>query len=65
MIIKVKIKNKTKKFKTEKDTIEELLKEMGIITESVLVKRNGLFVPVEEKLRDKDDIEVIEIISRG
>lgn len=46
-------------------TIEDFLKKQKICTESVLVRRNGVFVPVEEKLKEGDEIEVLRITSSG
>lgn len=65
MQITLKLNCKTKKTKSEEKTIEELLKKHGINTESVLVKRNGKFVPIEDRLKDKDEIEIINIVSSG
>ncbi len=65
MEVTLKVHGKPRKTKTEKKTIEELLKKRGVCTESVLVKRNEKFVPVEDKLREGDVLEIIEIVSRG
>ena len=65
MLVSLKMPEKTKKVKTSKKTIEELLKENSVCVEAVLVKRNGKFVPVEDGLKEGDSIEVIEIVSRG
>ena len=46
-------------------TIKEALDLMNIPSESVVVKRNNEVVMDEEKVHDKDLIEVIRIIYGG
>jgi len=65
MQIKLKSYGKTKSVKTDKKTIESLLKGENINTESFLVKKNGRFVPAEDSLKDGDEIELINIVSSG
>ena len=65
MQITLKLDGKSRKLKTSEKIIEGLLKENGVCTESVLVKRNKKFVPAEYKMKGGDVIELIEIISRG
>ncbi len=65
MQVKVKIQEKIEKFEFSGETTEDLLKKMNINTESVLIKRNGKFVPVEDKIKNMDEIEVINIVSSG
>lgn len=64
MLVSLKDYGKVSKIEAS-GTIEDLLKGRGICTESVLVRRNGLFVPVEDRLRDGDEIEVMRITSSG
>ncbi|MCK4634998.1 MAG: MoaD/ThiS family protein [Candidatus Aenigmarchaeota archaeon] len=65
MQVKVKIQEKIEKVEFNGETTEDLLKKMNINTESVLIKRNGKFVPVEDKIKNMDEIEVINIVSSG
>lgn len=65
MQVKVKIQEKIEKVEFNGEIIEDLLKKMNINTESVLIKRNGKFVPVEDKIKNMDEIEVINIVSSG
>ena len=65
MRITFKFEGKPKKIETDSNTIEDMIKNMNICTESVLVKRNGKFVPAEEKLNEDDEIELINIVSSG
>ncbi|HDI02701.1 MAG TPA: MoaD/ThiS family protein [Candidatus Aenigmarchaeota archaeon] len=65
MQVKLKFSSRIKKVSAEVKTIEELLKKLKINTESVLVKRNGRFVPIEDEIKNGDEIEVIEITSSG
>lgn len=45
--------------------IMELLEMFDFNSEEVVVKRNGMIVPEEEKLKDGDEIEVIPVVSGG
>ncbi len=65
MQVTLKFSSRIKKVSAEVKTIEELLKKLKINTESVLVKRNGRFVPIEDEIKNGDEIEVIEITSSG
>lgn len=65
MQITLKTGGKTEKMETKAKCVEHLLKEIGINTESVLVKNNGRFVPAEDEIRTGDFIEVIKITSSG
>ena len=65
MQVTLKLNNRTKKIQTKEKAIEELLKRLKINTESVLVKKNGRFVPVEDKMKNGDILEIIEITSSG
>ncbi|UCG95023.1 MAG: DUF348 domain-containing protein [archaeon] len=65
MQITLKLDGKAKKIKSKAKTIEELLKERGVCTESVLVRKNSKFVPAEDKIKEKDEIEIIKITSSG
>ena len=65
MQVTLKFSSRIKKVSAEVKTIEELLKKLKINTESVLVKRNGGFVPIEDEIKNGDEIEVIEITSSG
>ena len=49
----------------EGSTIEDALKKLGINTETVIVKRNSYITPIEEKVRDNDRIEIINVVSGG
>ncbi|MCD6367853.1 MAG: MoaD/ThiS family protein [Candidatus Aenigmarchaeota archaeon] len=66
MKVKVVFEDKVNEVEIKgESTIEDLLKQMGINTESVLVKRNGFFVPVENDLNDGDYIEILSVVSNG
>ena len=65
MQITLKLDGKSDKVRTSKKTIKDLLKEKDICRESVLVKKNGEFVPAEDKIKEKDEIQVIRITSSG
>ena len=46
-------------------TIKDLLKKMVINPVTVIVSKNNDVVLEDEKLKDKDDIKVISVISGG
>ena len=46
-------------------TIKDLLKKMEINPVTVIVSRNNDVVLEDEKLKDKDDIKIISVISGG
>lgn len=56
-----------KEIKTLKNnlTIKKLLDEIEKPIETVVIKRNGQIVMEEEKIREGDEIEVIQIIYGG
>lgn len=49
----------------ENATVKMLLQEMKVNPETVLVGRKGEIIPEEERLRHKDAIELIRVISGG
>lgn len=46
-------------------TIKELLKKLGIPSETVVVKKNEAIVIEEELIREGDTLEVIKVIFGG
>ena len=44
---------------------EELLKKMKINSETVLISKNREILSEKEKLKDKDKIKILKIISGG
>ncbi len=46
-------------------TLKDILKQKGINTETVLVKLNNTIATLEEKPKDKDKLEILDIISGG
>jgi len=46
-------------------TIKDLLKKMVINPVTVIVSKNNDVVLEDEKLKDKDDIKIISVISGG
>ena len=46
-------------------TIKDLLKKMEINPVTVIVSKNNDVVLEDEKLKDKDDIKIISVISGG
>ncbi len=45
--------------------IEDVLRKAGINPVTVLVKKNESLVPVEEKVKDGDVLELIPVVSGG
>ena len=54
-----------RKTRTRESTIEGLLRELRINSETVIVEKNGKIVPVQESLKDGDSIRIMKIISGG
>lgn len=66
MIVKFKDSTNEEKIELKKGkTIEDLLKRKKINTETVITKINGDIVPVEDKLKDGDVLEIIRFVSSG
>jgi len=66
MLLEITSKGKTEKIHLEETaTVKDLLKLKDINTETVLVKVNNTIVTLDEKLKTKDKIELMHIVSRG
>ena len=66
MSIELLRKTKKKTIKYEKGmTVKDILINQKINTETVLVKLNGTIATLDEKLKDKDKLEILDIISGG
>ncbi|MFH0889623.1 MAG: sulfur carrier protein ThiS [Candidatus Aenigmatarchaeota archaeon] len=65
MKIEVVWSGTTKKVETKSRTIESLLKELGINSETVIVSVNGEIVPESQKIRKNDRIEILKVVSGG
>lgn len=48
-----------------KPSVRDALKELGINPETVIVKRKSEILLEEEPLEERDEIEVIRIVSGG
>jgi sulfur carrier protein len=57
-------KRETKELESEK-TIQELLNEMDISSETLVIKKNGEIVEEETKIENGDEIQLIQIIYGG
>ena len=66
MSIELLRKTKKKTVKYEKGmTVKDILINQKINTETVLVKLNKSIATLDEKLKDKDKLEILDIISGG
>jgi len=54
-----------REFVGEATNIEDVLKALGINTESIIARRGDIVLPVEDKVNDGDEIELIRIFSGG
>jgi len=45
--------------------VDDLLKELEVNSEEVIIVRNGTLVTTDEKLDDKDKIEILSVVSGG
>ena len=58
--------NKNKTIELEKDSsLENLLEKLGINPVTVIVSRNNNLIQEDEKLRDKDELKILSVISGG
>ena len=55
----------TRKVKTRSSIVFEAVQEAGVNPLEVLIKVNGEFVPDIAKIRKGDNVELLEITSRG
>ena len=46
-------------------TVKDIINNQKINTETVLVKLNGTIATLDEKIKDKDKLEILDIISGG
>ena len=46
-------------------TVAQALEKVGIGRETVVVRRSGVIIPLEEKLKPGDRLEAIRIVSGG
>jgi sulfur carrier protein len=46
-------------------TVEQLLRQLDVVPESVLVIRNDTLVTRDERLRDDDVVEIRPVVSGG
>ena len=65
IIIRNEKDNATEKISFSGSTVEELLHHLKINPETVLVVRNSEVIIENEALNDKDDIEILSVISGG
>ncbi|NOR85917.1 hypothetical protein GQ473_07435 [archaeon] len=66
MSIELLRKGKKKQLAYKKEiTLKELLNTQKINTETVLVKLNGTIATLDEKIKDQDKLEILDIISGG
>ncbi len=56
--------NRTKKIKF-KGTAEELLKKLEINPAAVLVIRDKELITLDEKIKEKDKIKIVSVVSGG
>ncbi len=54
-----------KALEVKSGTIEDALDETGINPETVIVKKNGVLVPNDERIAEGDSLETIVVISSG
>ncbi|MBS3165810.1 MoaD/ThiS family protein [Candidatus Woesearchaeota archaeon] len=64
-MVKVFIERENRNVNIKALSVIELLKKLRINKEVVLVVKNGVLVTEEEKLNEKDKIELISVISGG
>ncbi len=63
--IYVEKEQRTTKVNFAKNTLQELLEDLKINSETVIAVRNKEVITADEKLNDKDKIELLSVISGG
>lgn len=56
--------NKTRKIKF-KGTAKELLEKLGVNAAAVLVIRDNELITLDEKIKEKDKITIVSVVSGG
>jgi len=57
--------NETREFENGPDTVEDLLRELGINSLEVMVSKNGTLIPEQAKIGSEDVIRIIRIAHGG
>ncbi len=65
MKIKIELAGKAKTTETTSKTVDALLKELGINSETVIVSVNGEIVPETGRLKENDSVEILKVVSGG
>jgi sulfur carrier protein ThiS len=60
----VTYRDKTWKF-DEKMFVQQLLKRLDLLPESVLVVRNGILVTEDQRLLPEDEVKIVAVVSGG
>lgn len=45
--------------------VQELLDKLGIISETVLIVKDGTIITEDEKLENDDEIKILSVVSGG
>ena len=66
-MIKVKYNytNKTYTINKKKAKVKDILRELNILSTTVIVKKNNKIITEEDEVKDEEEIEVIRIVSGG
>ncbi len=60
------LKHRDKTYTVEPGTtLEQALRELGIIPETVLPVRDGRIIPLTHRLEEGEEIELVDVISGG
>lgn len=46
-------------------TLEQALRELGILPETVLAVRDGRILPLSHRLEEGEELELVDVISGG
>ena len=66
MKISVKHENKTENLELDSNaTVQDIFKKLKLNTETYIAKRGADIIIEQEKLSDKDTVELIKVISGG
>ncbi len=64
-MVKVLIERENKKLNIKAKDIDEIIKKLSINKEEVIIVINGELTPNNVKLKDKDEVKFLSVISGG
>jgi len=63
--LKVFVERENKTHDVEAKTIEEILEKLKINPETIIITRNDELITIDAKIKEKDEIKLLSVISGG